>query len=60
MLNTLWEFFLWFGWERLTLLVLAILILPSLKVIGPTQVGLVMKRLSFKKLSEDNPVGFEG
>jgi len=41
-------------------LVLAILILPSLKVIGPTQVGLVMKRLSFKKLSEDNPVGFEG
>ena len=60
MLTTLWEFFLWIGWERLTLLVLAILVLPSLNVIGPTQVGLVMKRLSFKKLSEDNPVGFEG
>jgi len=29
-----------------------------LKVIGPTQVGLVMKRLSFRKLSEDNPVAF--
>ena len=28
--------------------------------IGPTQVGLVVKRFSFKKLSEDNPIAFKG
>ena len=37
-----------------------ILVLPSLRRIGPTSVGLVIKRFSFKKLSEDNPVAFEG
>ncbi len=36
------------------------LILSSFRVIGPTEVGLVMKRFSFKKLPEDNPVAFEG
>ena len=59
MLNTLLNFYLWIGWERLTLLILVILIIPSLRVIGPTQVGLVIKRLSFKKLSDDNPVAFK-
>ena len=39
---------------------LVILILPSIRVIGPTQVGLVMKRFGFKKLSNDNPVAFHG
>lgn len=42
------------------LLLLAILILPSIHVIGPTEVGLVMKRFSFKRLSDDNPVAFNG
>ncbi len=42
------------------LLVLLILILPSIRMIGPTEVGLVTKRFGFKSLSEDNPVGFEG
>ncbi len=60
MLETLLALYSWIGWEKLTILVLAILVFPSLKVIGPTQVGLVMKRLSFRKLSEDNPVGFRG
>lgn len=41
-------------------LLLAILILPSIHVIGPTEVGLVMKRFSFSRLSEDNPVAFNG
>lgn len=41
-------------------LILAILILPSIRVIGPTEVGLVMKRFGFKKLSDDNPIAFEG
>jgi len=59
MLETLLALYLWIGWEKLAILVLAILVFPSLKVIGPTQVGLVMKRLSFRKLSEDNPVAFK-
>jgi len=37
-----------------------VLILPSIRVIGPTEVGLVMKRMGFSKLSEDNPVAFNG
>ncbi len=60
MLDTLLALYYWIGWEKLAILVLVILVIPSLKVIGPTQVGLVMKRLSFRKLSEDNPVGFRG
>jgi hypothetical protein len=39
---------------------LLLLILPSVRVIGPTQVGLVIKRFSFKKLSKDSPIAFEG
>src|SRR5580692_10117209 len=41
-------------------LILAILILPSIRVIGPTEVGLVIKRYSFKKLKDDNPVALAG
>ncbi|MBZ5637615.1 MAG: hypothetical protein LAO51_02540 [Acidobacteriia bacterium] len=36
------------------------LVLPSLRTIGPTQVGLVVKRFSFKRLSNDSPIAFEG
>src|SRR5882724_6417091 len=32
----------------------------SLHKIGPTEVGLVTKRFSFKKLTKDNPVAFNG
>ncbi|MGC9003545.1 MAG: SPFH domain-containing protein [bacterium] len=35
-------------------------ILPSIRIIGPTEVGLVTKRFGFKKLSEDNPIAFNG
>jgi SPFH domain / Band 7 family len=35
-------------------------LLPSFRRIGPTQVGLVTKRYSFKKLTEDDPVAFAG
>ncbi|HET6374182.1 MAG TPA: SPFH domain-containing protein [Candidatus Polarisedimenticolia bacterium] len=38
------------------LVVAVILILASLRVIGPTQVGLVTRRFSFGKLDDDNPV----
>ena len=37
-----------------------ILVLPSLNIIGPTEVGLVTKRFSVKKLMEDNPIAFKG
>ncbi len=39
---------------------LAILILPSIRNIGQTEVGLVYKRFSLKKLSEGNPIAFKG
>jgi regulator of protease activity HflC (stomatin/prohibitin superfamily) len=39
--------------------VLLLLILPSLRRVGPTQVGLVQKRFGFKELSDDNPVAFK-
>jgi len=49
------------------LLVLLILIalavfsfVHSLRRIGPTEVGLVTKRFSWKKLAKDNPVAFDG
>jgi regulator of protease activity HflC (stomatin/prohibitin superfamily) len=34
--------------------------LLSINIIGPTEVGLVQKRFSFKKLPEDNPIAFHG
>ncbi|NPV58557.1 MAG: hypothetical protein HPY75_02700 [Actinobacteria bacterium] len=50
------------GWT-IAIIVIALillLVLPSFRRIGPTQVGLVIKRFSFKKLSEDNPIAFRG
>lgn len=44
----------------LIIVLAVVIILPSFRVIGPTQVGLVMKRFSFKKLKEDNPIAFNG
>lgn len=34
--------------------------LRSVRRIGPTEVGLVTRRLSFRKLSNDNPIAFNG
>ena len=44
----------------LIIVLVFVIVLPSFRVIGPTQVGLVMKRFSFKKLEEDNPIAFNG
>src|SRR5438552_14130814 len=44
----------------LALFVAAPIILFSLRRIGPTEVGLVTKRLSGKKLTSDNPVALNG
>ncbi len=40
--------------------VLLVLLVPSIRIIGPDQVGLVIKRLSFKKLKEGEVVAFQG
>ncbi len=40
--------------------VLFLLVVPSIRVIGPTEIGLVIKRFSLRKLSEDNPIAFNG
>ena len=37
-----------------------ILILPSIHIIGPTEVGLVTKRFSMLRLNEDNPIALAG
>lgn len=50
--------FLWLTVSSAIALVALILILPSIRIIGPSEVGLVMKRFSFSKLSEDNPIAF--
>src|SRR5512135_3289236 len=42
------------------LLVMAVVVLISLRKIGPTEVGLVVKRFSTRRLSNDNPIAFAG
>jgi len=42
-------------------LVLAlIIVVPSIRIIGPTEIGLVVKRFSLRKLSQDNPIAMNG
>ena len=33
-----------------------VVVAPSIRIIGPTEVGLVTKRFSFRKLPDDNPI----
>ena len=40
--------------------IVVILVLPSIRVVGPTEVGLITKRFGLKSLSGDNPTAFEG
>ncbi len=37
-----------------------IFILPSIRIIGPTEIGLVIKRFSWSKLTKDQPIAFHG
>jgi uncharacterized membrane protein YqiK len=41
-------------------LLIVILVLPSIRIIGPTEIGLVTKRFSLRKLPDDNPIAFRG
>ena len=49
-------------WILLALAVLALvfLVIPSIRIIGPTEVGLVTKRFASRKLPDDNPIAFHG
>ena len=40
--------------------ILVVLVIPSIRIIGPTEIGLVTKRFSLKKLGKDNPIAFRG
>jgi hypothetical protein len=44
----------------ISVVILLMLILPSIRNIGQTEVGLVSKRFSRKRLSEGNPIAFRG
>src|SRR5262245_4814140 len=44
----------------LAILIVLTALLHSVRRIGPTEVGLVMKRLSWSKLANDNPIAFNG
>jgi regulator of protease activity HflC (stomatin/prohibitin superfamily) len=39
---------------------IAVVLLQSITLVGPAEVGLVNKRFSFRKLRDDNPVAFRG
>jgi hypothetical protein len=41
-------------------LLFLIVLLNSIRNIGPTEVGLVLKRISFRKLKGDDPIAFRG
>ena len=50
-------------WSAVILVLIALAIfstLHSFRRIGPTEVGLVTKRFSWKKLTRDNPIAFDG
>ena len=51
----LWEIVMW-----LSVFAGVVVASFSIRRIGPTEVGLAMKRLSFKKLANDNPIALAG
>jgi hypothetical protein len=42
------------------ILLIAFYLWMSVRVVGPTEVGLVMKRFGLRKLKDDNPIAFHG
>lgn len=47
-------------WIVVIVLIIVAYIVLSIRRIGPAEVGLVLKRISHKKLSQDNAIAFEG
>ncbi len=54
------EFLIFLSFLSVVLFFLFIFIIASLRRIGPSEVGLVTKRFSFKKLVNDDPIAFNG
>jgi hypothetical protein len=50
----------WIFWVGIGALVAFVYILQSIHKIGPTEVGMVTKRFSLKKLSQGDPIAFQG
>ena len=51
----------WLGTIAWTIVgVVVVFVLPSIRIIGPTEVGLVTKRFSLRRLPDDNPIAFHG
>jgi hypothetical protein len=50
----------WWLTALAVLIALLILVVPSIRIIGPTEVGLVTKRFALSKLPDDNPIAFRG
>jgi SPFH domain/Band 7 family protein len=50
----------WALWVYAGAALLLVYVLMSIRRIGPTEVGLVTKRFGWARLSEDNPIAFEG
>src|SRR3989442_14634286 len=46
-------------WQSTVVVLVLLYLLMSIRRIGPTEVGLVIKRLGWRRLSEDNPIAFE-
>jgi hypothetical protein len=56
---------MWLGfpvsaWITAAIFLLVFYILMSIRRVGPAEVGLVLKRVSLRKLSEDNAIAFNG
>ena len=47
-------------WQLICWVVAAVLVIPSIRVIGPTEVGLLIKRFSLRPQEKDSPVAFNG
>ena len=47
-------------WIYVAVALVVFYVLMSMRRVGPTEVGLVLKRASLKKLSEDNAIAFHG
>ncbi len=48
------------AWITAAIFLLVFYILMSIRRVGPAEVGLVLKRVSLRKLSEDNAIAFNG
>jgi len=46
-------------WTALAVFIV-VLVAPSIRIIGPTEIGLVTKRFSWKRLPDDNPIALCG